>query len=114
MIPLEAPTNVSLHRTAIEPNEIDVTWDPVTIESVRGELRGYLIRVWNHLGTQEYARPFDVNRASIEFEPFAQNFITVSVRNDRYVGPPSTAIKFDAPQISNDIVYDIRQLPPLA
>ncbi|XP_044753747.1 neuroglian-like [Coccinella septempunctata] len=96
LVPKEAPQNLSIIE--IHGKYLQVEWDPVPPESVRGTFRGYLVRIWNHASSQVYAVPPQVNRASIEFFPYSRNFVTVSVRNNKFIGPPSDAINFDAPQ----------------
>lgn len=93
---MEAPDNLTL--VDIEDRDVIIKWEPVRAESVRGTFRGYLVRVWNHALSQVYAVPPDTTKTSIQFFPFSKNFITVSVRNDKFVGPRSNAISFDAPQ----------------
>lgn len=97
LIPLEAPGNLTLLE--IKDRQVLIEWDPVDPSSLRGYFRGYLVRTWNHAGSQVYAFPPDITKANVEFFPFSKNFITVSARNEKYVGPPSDAISFDAPQI---------------
>ncbi|CAH0554978.1 unnamed protein product [Brassicogethes aeneus] len=55
--------------------------------------------------TQVYAVPPDVTTTNVQFFPYSKNFITVSVRNEKYVGPRSTAIRFDAPQTEPSYPY---------
>ncbi|XP_019879064.1 neuroglian isoform X2 [Aethina tumida] len=96
LIPLDAPENLTL--IDIGDRDVMIMWDPVNKTSVRGTFRGYIVRVWNYLQTQVYAIPPDVTNTAVQFFPYSKNFITVSVRNDKYVGPRSAAISFDAPQ----------------
>lgn len=96
MLPSAAPTNLTLLE--IEKRQVVIEWDPVDPETVRGNFKGYLVRTWNHAGSLVYAFPPDVTKASIDFFPFSKNFVTISARNEKYVGPPSDAISFDAPQ----------------
>nr|CAI5841282.1 unnamed protein product [Callosobruchus analis] len=93
MIPLRSWVVLGyLLRTTVYcvPNHRDVLikWDPVDPASVRGTFRGYLV----------YAIPPDVTSTAIQFFPYSRNFITVAVRNDKYVGPRSQAVSFEAPQ----------------
>lgn len=96
LVPREAPQNVSIIE--IHGKHLQIEWEPVNPSSVRGTFRGYLVRIWNHIASQVYAIPPDVTKASIEFFPYSKNFVTVSVRNNKFIGPPSDAISFDAPQ----------------
>ncbi|KAJ3642349.1 hypothetical protein Zmor_025144 [Zophobas morio] len=98
LIPQDAPSNLTLLE--IRSRQVLIEWDPVDPESLRGKFKGYLVRTWNDAGSQVYAFPPEVTRANVEFFPFSKNFITVSARNEKYVGPPSEAISFDAPQIA--------------
>ncbi|CAH0554980.1 unnamed protein product [Brassicogethes aeneus] len=103
LIPLEAPENLTL--IDIGERDVMIMWSPVNKLSVRGTFRGYIIRVWNHVQTQVYAVPPDVTTTNVQFFPYSKNFITVSVRNEKYVGPRSTAIRFDAPQTEPSYPY---------
>lgn len=81
-----------------EEKDVILKWDAVEPSSVRGTFRGYLVRVWNHAFSQVYAIPPDVTRTAIQFFPYSKNFVTAAVRNDKYVGPRSIPIAFEAPQ----------------
>ncbi|KAL3268610.1 hypothetical protein HHI36_007716 [Cryptolaemus montrouzieri] len=96
LVPKDAPQNVSIIE--IHGKHLQIEWDSVTRESVRGTFRGYLVRIWNHAASQVYAIPPEVTRASVEFFPYSRNFVTVAVRNNKFIGPPSDALSFDAPQ----------------
>ncbi|KAJ8955159.1 hypothetical protein NQ318_009052 [Aromia moschata] len=96
LIPLDPPENLTL--ITFDDRDVVIEWDPIEEGSVRGTFRGYLVRVWNHALSQVYAIPPDVTRTPVQFFPFSKNFITVAARNDKYVGPRSNAISFDAPQ----------------
>ncbi|XP_066253187.1 neuroglian-like [Euwallacea similis] len=96
LIPLQAPNNLTL--LSFDDRDAIISWNPVPPESVRGTFRGYIVRIWNHGVSQVYAIPPEVTRTAVQFFPYSKNFITVSVRNDKYVGPRSEAIHFDAPQ----------------
>lgn len=100
LVPQEAPSNLTLLE--IRNRQVIIEWDPINPQSVRGNFKAYLVRTWDHAGSQVYAFPPDVTKANVEFFPFSKNFITVSVRNEKYIGPPSEAISFDAPQIGTD------------
>lgn len=98
-MPLDAPENLTLLE--IKGRQVLVEWGAVEPQSVRGSFKGYLVRTWNDAGSQVYAFPPDITKANVEFFPFSKNFITVSARNEKFVGPPSHAISFDAPQIGD-------------
>ncbi|XP_072388361.1 neuroglian-like [Diabrotica undecimpunctata] len=103
LIPLDPPGNLRL----IEFVEKDVLieWDGIEPASVRGTFKGYLVRIWNHVWSQVYAIPPEMNKTAVQFYPFSRNFITVAVRNDKYVGPRSNAISFDAPQTEPNMPF---------
>ncbi|KAJ8964527.1 hypothetical protein NQ314_004822 [Rhamnusium bicolor] len=103
LIPLDAPENLTL--IDFDDRDVIIEWDPIDEESVRGTFRGYLVRVWNHGLSQVYAIPPDVTKTPVQFFPYSRNFITVAVRNDRYVGPRSVAISFDAPQTEPNMPF---------
>ncbi|CAG9769886.1 unnamed protein product [Ceutorhynchus assimilis] len=96
LIPLKAPQNLTLHN--FDDKEAVISWEPIPSESVRGTFRGYIVRIWNNGLSQVYAIPPEITKTSVQFFPYSKNFIAVSVRNDKYVGPRSAAISFDAPQ----------------
>ncbi|KAF7276766.1 hypothetical protein GWI33_009392, partial [Rhynchophorus ferrugineus] len=96
LIPLQAPENLTLLN--FDDRDVIIKWEPISPDTVRGTFRGYIVRVWNHGLSQVYAVPPDVTKTAVQFFPYSKNFITVSVRNDKYVGPRSEAISFDAPQ----------------
>lgn len=96
MIPLEPPANLTF--LTFEDKDVTVEWDAIDPSSVRGTFKGYLVRIWNHVWSQVYAIPPGITRTAVQFYPYSKNFITVAVRNDKYVGPRSNAVSFDAPQ----------------
>ncbi|KAH1003325.1 neuroglian [Dendroctonus ponderosae] len=96
LVPLAAPINLTL--VGFESRDALISWEPVASESVRGSFRGYIVRIWNHALSQVYAIPPEVTQTAVQFFPYSRNFVTVSVRNDKYVGPRSVAMWFDAPQ----------------
>ncbi|XP_057668857.1 neuroglian-like [Diorhabda carinulata] len=103
LIPLDPPGNLTLLE--FEDRDVIVEWDPVEAESVRGTFKGYLVRIWNHVWSQVYAIPPGTTKTAVQFYPFSRNFITVAVRNDKYVGPRSNAISFDAPQTEPNMPF---------
>ncbi|XP_050310899.1 neuroglian-like [Anthonomus grandis grandis] len=107
LIPLEGPTNLTLQH--FDDREAIITWDPVKPDSVRGTFRGYIVRVWNHGLSQVYAVPPEVTKASVAFFPYSKNFVTVAVRNDKYVGPRSETISFEAPQTEPGMPFLFQQ-----
>ncbi|XP_018562717.1 neuroglian-like [Anoplophora glabripennis] len=110
LIPLEKPDNLTL--IDFDDRDVIITWDPVDPTTVRGTFRGYLARVWNHALSQVYAIPPEITRTAVQFFPYSKNFITVAVRNDKFVGPRSNAISFDAPQTEPNMPspFEYRQL----
>ncbi|CAH1977034.1 unnamed protein product [Acanthoscelides obtectus] len=109
LIPLEAPANLTF--IDFDDRDVLIKWDSVDPASVRGTFRGYLIRVWNHALSQVYAIPPDVTSTAIQFFPYSRNFITVAVRNDKYVGPRSQAISFEAPQTEPNMPHLFEHYP---
>ncbi|KAJ8909608.1 hypothetical protein NQ315_010828 [Exocentrus adspersus] len=103
LIPLEKPDNLTL--IDFDDRDVIISWDPIDPGTVRGTFRGYLVRIWNHALSQVYAIPPEVTKTAIQFFPYSKNFITVAVRNDKYVGPRSHAISFDAPQTEPNMPY---------
>nr|XP_023020788.1 neuroglian-like isoform X1 [Leptinotarsa decemlineata] len=103
LIPMEPPGNLTLLN--FEDKDVVVQWDSIEPESVRGTFKGYLLRVWNHALSQVYAIPPDITKTSVQFFPYSKNFMTVAVRNDKYVGPRSNTISFDAPQTEPNMPF---------
>ncbi|KAG5881990.1 Neuroglian, partial [Gonioctena quinquepunctata] len=103
LIPLQPPENLTLLE--FEDKDVLIQWNPVKPESVRGTFRGYLVRVWNHALSQVYAIPPEMTQTAVQFFPYSKNFMTVAVRNDKYVGPRSNAISFDAPQTEPNMPF---------
>ncbi|CAH1101670.1 unnamed protein product [Psylliodes chrysocephalus] len=103
MIPLEPPANLTF--LTFEDKDVTVEWDAIDPSSVRGTFKGYLVRIWNHVWSQVYAIPPGITRTAVQFYPYSKNFITVAVRNDKYVGPRSNAVSFDAPQTESNMPF---------
>lgn len=51
LVPQQAPTNFTLVKIESGTTAL-FSWNPVPIESVRGELRGYKIQTWNKEGSE--------------------------------------------------------------
>ncbi|XP_060528924.1 neuroglian-like [Cylas formicarius] len=107
LIPLQAPENLTLLN--FDDRDAIIKWEPVSPDSVRGTFRGYIVRVWNGGLSQVYAIPPEIQKTAVQFFPYSKNFITVAVRNDKYVGPRSAAISFDAPQTEPGLPYLFEQ-----
>ncbi|XP_067206790.1 neuroglian isoform X2 [Linepithema humile] len=102
-VPLQAPGNFTLNHI-ISGTTAELSWSPVSQESVRGQLQGYKIQTWtdkegekggireiNILGNQTHA-------TVTKFIPNSKNFARIMAFNGRYVGPMSETLNFDMPE----------------
>ncbi|CAH1118901.1 unnamed protein product [Phaedon cochleariae] len=103
LIPMQPPGNLSF--IDFDDRDVLIQWEQVEPQSVRGTFKGYLVRVWNHAFSQVYAIPPEMTKTAVQFFPYSKNFMTVAVRNDKYVGPRSNAISFDAPQTEPNMPF---------
>ncbi|XP_033217712.1 neuroglian isoform X3 [Belonocnema kinseyi] len=102
-VPLQAPGNFTLIQVNSSTNAI-VSWSPVPVESVRGELVGYKIQTWTDRDGEEGMREINVRGANTtrtlvtKFVPYSKNYVRILVYNGRYNGPPSETLSFDTPE----------------
>uniref|UniRef100_A0ABD2WQQ1 Neuroglian n=1 Tax=Trichogramma kaykai TaxID=54128 RepID=A0ABD2WQQ1_9HYME len=101
--PTMAPTNFTLVEVRSSTSAL-LSWSPVTLESVRGELRGYKIETWTERDGEESLREYDVKGGNKtyalvnKFIPFSKNSVRIKAYNGRYHGPPSETLTFDTPE----------------
>ncbi|XP_042264041.1 neurofascin isoform X2 [Thunnus albacares] len=107
--PLAAPLN--LRVSDIESTQVTAHWDPVTRNSIMGELKEYKVYYWRDSSQLRWLR---VNRgmkskAFPDNDPEPSGVITglipysnykmyIVVANNRYEGPPSNNIVFSTPE----------------
>uniref|UniRef100_A0A6V7JAT1 Uncharacterized protein n=1 Tax=Bracon brevicornis TaxID=1563983 RepID=A0A6V7JAT1_9HYME len=98
--PTEAPGNLTLIG---EPTSTtaELSWSPVSPESVRGLLRGYKFQIWTEEDGESGMKEIDVIGANTthaiinKFVPNSKNFVRAVAYNGRFNGPPSATISFD-------------------
>uniref|UniRef100_UPI0037E8D4BE neurofascin n=1 Tax=Semicossyphus pulcher TaxID=241346 RepID=UPI0037E8D4BE len=107
--PMTAPLN--LRVSDIESTQVTVHWDPVTRNSMMGELKEYKVYYWRDSSQLRWMR---VNRGtkSKSFHengpepsgvltgliPYSNYKMYIVVANNRYEGPPSNYIHFSTPE----------------
>lgn len=114
-IPTQEPRNFRLVKL-ISPSKGHFTWDPVPLETIRGQFRGYKIQA----SADREDRDFRIqevmlgNSTSAEVEilkPFANNTVQVMAANELYTGPPSAAITVTTPEGVPDAVPSLIATP---
>jgi len=65
-----------------------LSWSPVPVESVRGELRGYKIQTWTEKDSEKGMREIDIRGNTTEaliskFVPYSRNFARILAYNGR-------------------------------
>ncbi|KRT82369.1 Immunoglobulin [Oryctes borbonicus] len=98
-IPTEAPSNFSRIITQ-SPTTALLSWQPVSIDSVRGHFKGYKIKTWTDTKTyREIQVQGDATKALVtNFVPYSKNYAQVYVYNGKYNGPPSVTLIVDTPE----------------
>ncbi|XP_050313304.1 neuroglian isoform X2 [Anthonomus grandis grandis] len=112
-VPLEAPKNFTNLGVMSGTNAL-FSWQPVPLESVRGNFQGYKIRTWTDEAPQNFNEiqvQGKMTRALIyTLVPFTQNYAQVYAFNKKYNGPPSETLSFRTPEgVPGDITMD----PPI-
>ncbi|XP_065166394.1 neuroglian isoform X2 [Atheta coriaria] len=98
--PTQAPYNFTLVQIQ-SPTKALLSWNPVSLDSVRGHFKGYKIKTWTDKkpGHKEIQVQGEATKALVtNFTPFAKNYAQVYVYNGKYNGPPSETLSFDAPE----------------
>lgn len=99
-IPLQAPLNFTLLQVQ-SPTTALLSWNPVSLESVRGHFKGYKIKTWteNSIGDRQIQVQGDATKALVtNFVPNTKNYAQVYVYNGKYNGPSSAILSFDTPE----------------
>lgn len=96
--PIHAPSNFTLNFIQT-PTTALLSWQPVSIDSVRGHFKGYKIKTWTDTKTyREIQVQGDATQALVtNFVPFSKNYAQVYVYNGKYNGPASATLTFDTP-----------------
>lgn len=99
--PLQAPSNFTLLQVQ-SPTTALLSWNPVSLDSVRGHFKGYKIKTWsdyNRMDDREIQVQGDATKALVtNFVPNTKNYAKVYVYNGKYNGPPSEILSFDTPE----------------
>ncbi|XP_071743212.1 neuroglian isoform X5 [Lepeophtheirus salmonis] len=95
--PSEAPLNFTL-LDVVGPRSAYVSWDPVSLDSINGDFKGYKIQTWTNSSGEEKFREIpwgkDTTEAFVQsFKPFSLNYARVLAFNGAYNGPPSNIIE---------------------
>lgn len=111
--PLEAPSNFKLKRID-SATTAWLSWDPVPLESIRGHMKGYKIKIWTERKDQVneiQVQGGDSNTLVKNFVPFTKNYAQVYVYNSQYNGPPSNTLSFEMPEGLPDPVRSLEAHP---
>ncbi|XP_049817561.1 neuroglian isoform X2 [Aethina tumida] len=98
--PEQAPQNFTLMSIQSATTAI-LGWEPVPIESVKGQFKGYKIKIWSDQSPvpNEILVQGEAKRALVNtLVPFTQNYAQVYVYNGKYNGPPSETLRFETPE----------------
>uniref|UniRef100_A0A668UP33 Neural cell adhesion molecule L1 n=1 Tax=Oreochromis aureus TaxID=47969 RepID=A0A668UP33_OREAU len=107
--PTTAPLN--LRVSDIESTQVTLHWDPVTSDTIMGELKEYKVYYWRDSsqlrwqwvdrGMKSKAFPIngpDPSGVLDELIPYSNYKMYIVVANNRYEGPPSNNIHFSTPE----------------
>ncbi|XP_077496239.1 neuroglian-like [Amblyomma americanum] len=100
--PLEKPKDFKLIQV-IGPRSAELSWSPVSAESVRGHFRGYKVQTWTPEEGEGLLREVvvaaDKTTAQLNvLRPYARNVVRVLAFNNKYNGPPSETVEFTTPE----------------
>uniref|UniRef100_A0A669ERU4 Neural cell adhesion molecule L1 n=1 Tax=Oreochromis niloticus TaxID=8128 RepID=A0A669ERU4_ORENI len=99
--PTTAPLN--LRVSDIESTQVTLHWDPVTSDTIMGELKEYKVNsvLDNGQGMKSKAFPIngpDPSGVLDDLIPYSNYKMYIVVANNRYEGPPSNNIHFSTPE----------------
>uniref|UniRef100_A0A669CIG0 Neural cell adhesion molecule L1 n=1 Tax=Oreochromis niloticus TaxID=8128 RepID=A0A669CIG0_ORENI len=107
--PTTAPLN--LRVSDIESTQVTLHWDPVTSDTIMGELKEYKVYYWRDSsqlrwhwvdrGMKSKAFPIngpDPSGVLDDLIPYSNYKMYIVVANNRYEGPPSNNIHFSTPE----------------
>uniref|UniRef100_A0AAY4E9V0 Neurofascin n=1 Tax=Denticeps clupeoides TaxID=299321 RepID=A0AAY4E9V0_9TELE len=97
--PLEAPLNLGV--SDIESTKLTVHWEPVSRNSIMGELKEYKVRPT--INQKTYSKGFAATGPRLSGEltgliPYSNYKMYIVVANNRYEGPTSSTIAFQTPE----------------
>lgn len=100
--PTEAPGNFTMIQVTGSTSAL-LSWNPVSIDSIRGHFKGYKVQTWTDIDGKENLREIhvkgDTTQALVtKFRPDSVNYAQVLAFNSRYHGPPSAIIDFKTPE----------------
>ncbi|XP_032438808.1 neurofascin isoform X3 [Xiphophorus hellerii] len=107
--PIAAPLN--LRVSDIESTQVTLHWDPVTRESIMGELKEYKVYYWRDSSQLRWHRVNRGMRSKVfpnsdpepsgvvtDLIPYSNYKMYIVVTNSQYEGPPSNHIHFSTPE----------------
>ncbi|XP_017161427.1 neurofascin isoform X2 [Poecilia reticulata] len=107
--PIAAPLN--LRVSDIESSQVTLHWDPVTRESIMGQLKEYKVYYWRDSSQLRWHRVNRAMRSKVfpnsdpepsgvvtDLIPYSNYVMYIVVTNSRYEGPPSNHIHFSTPE----------------
>ncbi|XP_014849996.1 PREDICTED: neurofascin-like, partial [Poecilia mexicana] len=107
--PIAAPLN--LRVSDIESTQVTLHWDPVTRESIMGQLKEYKVYYWRDSSQLRWHRVNRAMRSKVfpnsnpepsgvvtDLIPYSNYVMYIVVTNSRYEGPPSNHIHFSTPE----------------
>ncbi|XP_030221645.1 neuronal cell adhesion molecule isoform X13 [Gadus morhua] len=106
-LPVAAPDNTQV--LVLNSTLVEVHWDPVSLKSIRGHLRGYKVYYWRELSLHKH-NPRHVEKQILDFsgnhthgmvpglKPSSHYSLNVRVYNGKGEGPPSPSQMFETPE----------------
>ncbi|XP_059916412.1 neuronal cell adhesion molecule-like isoform X9 [Gadus macrocephalus] len=106
-LPVAAPDNTQV--LVLNSTLVEVHWDPVSLKSIRGHLRGYKVYYWRELSLHKH-NPRHVEKQILDFsgnhthgmvpglKPSSHYSLNVRVYNGKGEGPPSPSQTFETPE----------------
>ncbi|KAG5892872.1 hypothetical protein JTB14_032595 [Gonioctena quinquepunctata] len=112
-LPEKAPTNFTL-VDIVGPTTALLSWDPVPLDSVRGNFKGYKMKIWSK--TFPIPKEIQFERGSTEawvtyFDTYTTNYAQIYVFNGQYDGPASEILSFDTPEGIPEGMQDLDAIP---
>ncbi|VVC24599.1 Hypothetical protein CINCED_3A009632 [Cinara cedri] len=101
-VPVEVPQNLTVLNVT-GSRSAELSWEPVTPESVKGNFKGYKIQFWTEKDGEnnmiEEQVSSDITRTEItKFVPNSKHFVRILAHNNRFNGPASEPITLVTPE----------------
>lgn len=114
-IPTQAPRNFKFIRL-VSPSKGLFSWDPIPLDSIRGNFRGYKMQGWSDREEREHGIQEvmigNTTIAEVEIlKPFANNTVQIMATNDLFIGPASNQVNVETPEGLPDAVASLSATP---